>query len=80
MTPLDPDAQDVMAAFTRGNPVLIADPVYQQACAAGLRQAVSLPYDVPPWFRGDDYWTYRSGVEAERERIAAIASKLEIRK
>ena len=30
-----------MDAFTRGNPVLIADPAYMEACAAALRAVAS---------------------------------------
>lgn len=44
--------------------------------AAAFRAATELPYEVPAHLRGDDYWSYRSGVEADRERLIAISDEL----
>jgi hypothetical protein len=46
-------------------------------CADALRAATKQPYEVPPWYRGDDYWIYRNGVDAERHRLLAIANELD---
>ena len=45
--------------------------------AAALRAAAEQPYEVPAYFRGDDYWRFRDGVDAERNRLLAIATELE---
>ena len=45
--------------------------------AAGLRAAAKQPYEVPPWYRGDDYRIFRDGVDAERNRLLAIATELD---
>lgn len=49
----------------------------QHIIAATLRAAVDQPYEVPAYFRGDDYWRFRDGVDAERNRLLAIATELE---
>jgi hypothetical protein len=45
--------------------------------AAALRAAADQPYKVPAWVGEDAYWTYVSGVGAERERNRSIAAELE---
>lgn len=51
MADLSPAAQAVMDAFTRGNPVLSADAVYREVCAAALRavadEVTAESYDPP---------------------------------
>lgn len=76
MPELSPEAQAVLDAFTADDygVYLPGDP---ERIAASLRAAAEQPYDVPVWFRGDDYWTYRNGVDAERERLLAIAAELD---
>ena len=74
MTDLSPAAQAVLDAASdsldcRG---YISDQV-----AAALQAAADQDYEVPAYIRGDDYWHYRNGVEAERSRILAIAAELE---
>jgi len=76
MTSLSSTAQLVMVAATNGNFNVVNDPVYRQCIAAALRAAIDQPYSVPADVRGDDYWCYRQGVEAERERLQAIANEL----
>jgi hypothetical protein len=44
--------------------------------AAALIAAADQPYEVPAQYRGEDYWMYRRGVEAERGRNLAIAAEL----
>jgi hypothetical protein len=51
--------------------------VNRSAVAAALRAAADQPYEVPAYFRGDDYWRYRDGVDAERNRLLAIAAELD---
>ncbi len=71
---LSPAAQAVLDA---------ADSVFEQAgttrqgIAAALRAAAEQPYEVPAYFRGDDYWRFRDGVDAERNRLLALATELE---
>ena len=45
--------------------------------AAALRAAADQPYEVPAYYRGDDYWRFRDGVDAERNRFLDIATELE---
>jgi len=81
--PLSPAAQAVVDAWNAklnpdpdGLTYLTHDPE-REALAAALRAAVDQVYEVPACIRGDDYWNYRNGVEAERSRILAIAAELE---
>ena len=82
--PLSPAAQAVVDAWdAKLNPdpdgltYLTHDPE-REALAAALRAvAADQAYEVPAYIRGDDYWNYRNGVEAERSRILAIAAELE---
>ena len=48
-----------------------------QGLAAALQAVADQDYEVPAYIRGDDYWHYRNGVEAERSRILSIAAELE---
>jgi hypothetical protein len=71
--PLSPAAQAVSDAaykawITEDRPSSIA--------AAALIAAADQPYEVPPQYRGDDYWMYRRGVEAVRDQSRAIAAEL----
>jgi len=70
---LSPAAQAVLDAAA------FAEPGFQSSIAAALRAAAEQPYEVPPWYRGDDYWTYRNGVDAERSRLLTLATELETR-
>ena len=70
---LSPSAQAVLDATD-----------YPEDWATRIRVAAALQaaaadqaYEVPAYIRGDDYWNYRLGVEAERRRILAIAAELE---
>jgi hypothetical protein len=49
----------------------------EAALAAALRAAADQPYEVPAYYRGDDYWRFRDGVDAERNRLLDIATELE---
>ena len=73
MADLSPAAQAVLDAAA------FAEPGFQSSIAAALRAAAEQPYEVPPWYRGDDYWTYRNGVDAERSRLLTLATELETR-
>ena len=44
--------------------------------AAALQAAADQPYEIPPWYRGDDYRTYRDGADAQRRQLLAIAAEL----
>jgi len=44
--------------------------------AAALITAADQPYEVPAQYRGEDYWMYRRGVEAERRQLLALATEL----
>jgi hypothetical protein len=76
--PASPAAQAVLDAWSKGEGgvYLEGDP---DRLAAALRAAAEQPYEVPPWYRGDDYWTYRNGVDAERSRLLTLATELETR-
>jgi hypothetical protein len=80
MTDLSPQAQAVLDAFASQmeggwiSPEFI--PYEARKIAAALEAAADQPYEVPPWHRGDDYWTYRNGADAERNRLLAIAAEL----
>lgn len=71
---LSPAAQDVVdhwiAATTDGKSSMAA--VAAVLCILAIQ-----PYEVPANLRGNDYWLYRQGIEAERERNLAVASELE---
>jgi hypothetical protein len=54
-----------------------SEPGIHATIAAALRAAAEQPYEVPVYFRGDDYWRFRDGVDAERNRLLAIATELE---
>ena len=71
MADLSPAAQAVLDAAA------FAEPGFQSSIAAALRAAAEQPYEVPPWYRGDDYWTYRNGVDAERSRLLTLATELD---
>lgn len=71
MPELSPEAQAVLDAYVN------EDRAGRLAVAAALRAAADHPYQVPANIRGDDYWHYRAGVEAERDRNLAIAAELE---
>jgi hypothetical protein len=69
---LSPAAQAVLDAATEIYPALAAE-----TAAAALRAAADQPYEDPEYFRGDDYWRFRDGVDAERNRFLDIATELE---
>jgi hypothetical protein len=69
--PLSPAAQAVLDAAGASEPGIYA------TIAAALIAAADQPYEVPAQYRGEDYWMYRRGVEAERDRNLAIAAELE---
>jgi hypothetical protein len=70
-TPLSPSAQAVRDAFFNGPDDFTA------SIAAALRAAAKRPYEVPPWYRGDDYLIFRDAVTTERNRLLAIANELD---
>jgi hypothetical protein len=70
-TPLSPAAQAVRDAFFSGPDDFTA------SIAAALRAAVDQRWEVPPWYRGDDYLIFRNAVTTERNRLLAIATELE---
>lgn len=76
---LSPAAQAAMKAFNselrRQTEAAICQE--QMLVAATLRAVADQPYMVPPRIKGDAYWHYRAGVDADRERIMAIANELE---
>ena len=77
MTELSPQAQAVLDAVLTDN-LTGPERFWARAhAAAAIRAAVDQPYEVPADIRGGDYWTYRAGVEAERNRNLAIAAELE---
>lgn len=71
-TPLSPAVQEVLNAtdYPEGWATRIR-------LAAAFRVAANQPYDVPVWIRGEAYWPYRNGADAERERFLGIAAELE---
>jgi hypothetical protein len=69
--PLSPAAQAVLDAAA------FAEPGFQSSIAAALRAATKQPYEVPPWYRGDDYLIFRNAVTTDRNRLLAIANELE---
>ena len=76
--PLSPAAQAVLDAFL--DTAVDAGNYYAtRSCqiAAALRAAADQPYEVAEYIRGDDYWVHRNAVEAERDRLRAIAAELE---
>ena len=78
MADLSP-AQKIVAAFNERHELCgpFDDDWVEQCLAAALIAAAEQPYEVPPWYRGDDYWTYRNGVDAERSRLLTLATELE---
>jgi len=76
MTELSPAAQQVFWAFNRAASGKPDDWHYLPAIAAALQAVADQPYEVPAWYRGDDCRTYRDGVDAERNRLLAIAAEL----
>jgi len=70
MADLSPAAQAVLDAA-------VLPCTIRRGIAAALRAAADQPYEVPAYFRGDDYWRYRDGVDAERNRLLAIAAELD---
>jgi hypothetical protein len=72
-------AQKIVAAFNERHELCgpFDDDWVEQCLAAALIAAAEQPYEVPPWYRGDDYWTYRNGVDAERSRLLTLATELE---
>ena len=72
-------AQKIVAAFNDRHELCgpFDDDWVEQCLAAALIAAAEQPYEVPPWYRGDDYWTYRNGVDAERSRLLTLATELE---
>jgi hypothetical protein len=73
--PLSPAAQ-VLDAFLKDADEDATLRLFQGHLADALRAAADQPYEVPCQYRLDDYWTYRCGVEAERDRLRAIAAEL----
>jgi hypothetical protein len=53
-----------------------SEPGIYATIAAALIAAADQPCEVPAQYRGEDYWMYRRGVEAERDRNLAIAAEL----
>ncbi len=45
--------------------------------AAALRAAADQRWEVPPWYRGDDYLIFRDAVTTERNRLLALATELD---
>ncbi len=77
-TPLSPSAQAVLdAALDAADSVFVQAGTTRQGIAAALRAAADQPYEVPPEYRGDEYWIFRAGLEAERDRNRAIATELD---
>jgi hypothetical protein len=79
-TPLTP-AQKIVAAFNERHELCgpFDDDWVEQCLAAALRAAAEQPYDVLACFRGDDCLRFSDGVDAERNRLLAIATELETR-
>ena len=77
MADLSPAARAIWDAFNATAERVGTFEDYGDALAAALRAAAEQPYEVPPWYRGDDYWTYRNGVDAERSRLLTLATELE---
>jgi hypothetical protein len=80
--PLSPAAQAVLdAAFPAYDDETLYVATGEQhagkIAAAALRAAAKQPYEVPPWYRGDDYLIFRDAVTTERNRLLAIATELE---
>jgi hypothetical protein len=73
--PLSPAAKAVLDAYD--NSPFDEDCGDRVAIAAALRAAADQPYEVPVYFRGDDYWRFRDGVDAERNRLLSIVAELE---
>ena len=65
-----------MNAFTRGNPALIADPVYREVCAAALRAAAD---EVIPEMGDPVYGLTQRENEQQviRSKLLTIATELE---
>jgi len=62
---LSPAAQAVLDAYKKGG------------LDAALRAAADQHWEVPPWYRGDDYLIFRDAVTTERNRLLAIATELD---
>lgn len=77
MADLSPAAQAIWDAFNATAERVGTFEDYGDALAAAICAAADQPYEVPPWYRGDDYWTYRNGVDAERNRLLTLATELE---
>jgi hypothetical protein len=73
---LSPEAQAVLDA---AEPLIAPSECLglEAALAAAFCAAADQPYEVPAYYRGDDYWTYRNGIDAERNRFITIATELE---
>jgi hypothetical protein len=70
--PLSPAAQAVLDAVRK-----ICPAPADEIAAAAIRAAVDQHWEVPPWYRGDDYLIFRDAVTTERNRLLAIAAELE---
>jgi hypothetical protein len=82
MADLSPAAQAVLdAAFPAYDDETLYVATGEQhagkIAAAALRAAADQPYEVPAYYRGDDYWRFRDGVDAERNRLLDIATELD---
>ena len=75
MADLSPAAQAVLDATLGEGCVSWRD--RRRIAAAALRAAADQPYEVPAYYRGDDYRTYRDGRTAERDHLCALANELE---
>lgn len=78
--PLSPAAQAVLDAYGHEVGGIAAITSYERCgLAAALRAAAEQPYEVPAHIRGQAYWPFRNGVDADRSRLLAIAAELENR-
>ena len=76
MPELSPSAQAVWDAYELVDCDEFKIDPRQAGLAAALQAAADQPYEVPPWYRGDDCRAYRDGADAERNRLLAIAAEL----
>jgi hypothetical protein len=76
-TPLSPSAQAVLDAFLKDADEDATLRLFQGHLADALRAATKQLYEVPPWYRGDDYLIFRDAVTTERNRLLALATELD---
>jgi hypothetical protein len=69
---LSPAAQAVLDAVRK-----ICPAPADEIAAAALRAVADQHWEVPPWYRGDDYLIFRDAVTTERNRLLAFATELD---